>query len=282
MITHETDSDPKLQQLFSSLWNDFTSFNPQAKRIYDLFLAREKAADPQVTSLVNDHIALRTFDCASIGLSTLSALFERHGYQEKGEYFFKEKKLYARHLEHRNVDLPRVFISELETEKFTPELRATCTEIAKRFQKEDLEQESVLWSGRSWAASYARYQQLLVESEYAAWVYAFGFRCNHFTLSLNTLKTFENLQALNKFIQAHSYQLNSAGGEIKGTPADYLEQSSTLAETARVQFSEGIFEIPSCYYEFARRYPMPDGNLYQGFVAASADKIFESTNTRRS
>ncbi|HAW93191.1 TPA: DUF1338 domain-containing protein, partial [Candidatus Azambacteria bacterium] len=30
----------------------------------------------------------------------------------------------------------------------------------------------------------------------------------------------------------------------------------------------------------ARRYPLSCGMLYSGFVAASADKIFESTNAR--
>ncbi|MGB1300776.1 MAG: DUF1338 domain-containing protein, partial [Pseudoalteromonas tetraodonis] len=35
-----------------------------------------------------------------------------------------------------------------------------------------------------------------------------------------------------------------------------------------------------CFYEFAIRYPKPDGEIYTGFVAASADKIFESTNAR--
>ncbi|MGB6140662.1 MAG: DUF1338 domain-containing protein, partial [Pseudoalteromonas rhizosphaerae] len=38
--------------------------------------------------------------------------------------------------------------------------------------------------------------------------------------------------------------------------------------------------VPSCFYEFALRYAKPDGELYTGFVAASADKIFESTNAR--
>lgn len=31
-------------------------------------------------------------------------------------------------------------------------------------------------------------------------------------------------------------------------------------------------------YEFARRYPDEKGNIYSGFIAKSADKIFESTN----
>jgi hypothetical protein len=41
---------------------------------------------------------------------------------------------------------------------------------------------------------------------------------------------------------------------------------------------EGLKEIPGCYYEFAKRYPDADGKLYSGFIAKSADKIFESTD----
>ncbi len=72
--------------------------------------------------------------------------------------------------------------------------------------------------------------------------------------------------------------MNSAGGEIKGDETVKLEQSSILADKAPVQFSDVTLEIPSCFYEFAKRYPSADGKLYTGFVAASADKIFESTN----
>ena len=72
--------------------------------------------------------------------------------------------------------------------------------------------------------------------------------------------------------------LNDAGGEIQGNPEELLEQSSIKAGIISVKFREGIFEIPGCYYEFARRYPDTDGKLYSGFIAKSADKIFESTN----
>jgi hypothetical protein len=47
-----------------------------------------------------------------------------------------------------------------------------------------------------------------------------------------------------------------------------------------INFNEEAKEIPSCYYEFALRYPMENGELYQGFIAASADKIFESTDVK--
>jgi hypothetical protein len=72
--------------------------------------------------------------------------------------------------------------------------------------------------------------------------------------------------------------MNDSGGEIKGTPAELLEQSSIKAGTLPIEFTDGIHEIPSCYYEFARRYPDKNGELYGGFIAKSADKIFESTD----
>jgi hypothetical protein len=52
-----------------------------------------------------------------------------------------------------------------------------------------------------------------------------------------------------------------------------------MADTADVTFSDGVLSIPSCFYEFAQRYKLNSGEYYQGFVAASADKIFESTNS---
>ena len=66
----------------------------------------------------------------------------------------------------------------------------------------------------------------------------------------------------------------------KGTPAEFLEQSSILADTIPVAFKEVTKEITSCYYEFSFRHPMQNGELYSGFIAGSADKIFESTDMK--
>ncbi len=74
--------------------------------------------------------------------------------------------------------------------------------------------------------------------------------------------------------------LNTIGGEIKGGESVFLAQSSTMADKITLAFSDTSLTIPSCFYEFAQRYAMPDGELYQGFVEASADKIFESTNAK--
>ncbi len=85
---------------------------------------------------------------------------------------------------------------------------------------------------------------------------------------------------MNQKLKDAGFALNTSGGEIKGSPEVLLEQSSTLADDAKVQFSDGEFAVPSCFYEFALRYLQPNGEIYTGFVAASADKIFESTNAR--
>ena len=129
--------------------------------------------------------------------------------------------------------------------------------------------------------SHKIYSRLREESEYAAWLYVFGFRANHFTVSINHLADYESIEALNGFLKKEGYALNSSGGEVKGTPAQLLEQSSTLADQVDVKFQEGIFPVPSCYYEFAKRYPDADGKLFSGFIAGSADKIFESTDFRK-
>jgi len=38
--------------------------------------------------------------------------------------------------------------------------------------------------------------------------------------------------------------------------------------------------VPACFYEFAIRYPDENGQVFSGFIAANANKIFESTNFR--
>ena len=86
---------------------------------------------------------------------------------------------------------------------------------------------------------------------------------------------------VNELIKKNGFTLNNSGGEIKGSHEDLLQQSSTIADKVKVGFVEGSYEVPCCYYEFAKRYPDSNGKLYSGFVAKSADKIFESTDFRR-
>lgn len=262
------------QTLFTSLWNDYTDRNPHAKKIYDLFSQSGE-------HVVNDHIAFRTFNDPRINVDKLAEFFTKYGYKEKGQYDFPVKKLFAKHYEHDDPEAPKVFISELIVEHFSPNLQKEIKHAIDTIPEALLHQEKLLYSGALWSLHYKVYQSLLEESEYAAWTYAFGYCANHFTVNVNSLKNFTAVQQVNDFLNKHGFKLNASGGLVKGTPLDYLEQSSTLAGEIEVKFKEGSFNIPSCYYEFAKRYPLPNGKLYNGFVAASADKIFESTDRKQ-
>ncbi|MFN3234015.1 MAG: DUF1338 domain-containing protein [Gammaproteobacteria bacterium] len=262
-------------EIFKPFWAQYTTQNPHAKKIHDLFVAEGE-------EVINDHIALRTYNDPRVNIETLSQYFLKHGYISKGEYDFPNKKLFARHFEHQNLDMPKVFISELKTEDFSLELQEIVKNCIDKIPESILTSDDLALSGIHWEPlDYDVYEGLLSESEYAAWMYAFGFCANHFTVNVNRLKHFNEIADVNTFLKKHGFQLNASGGEVKGTPADFLEQSSTLAERVKVEFKQGIKEIPSCYYEFAKRYETSDGKLYTGFVAASADKIFESTDVKR-
>jgi hypothetical protein len=263
--------------IFERLWEQYTSENPGAGAIYKLF----QNAGEQV---INDHVAFRTFDDPRVNIDVLSKPFLAAGYQPAGEYYFKAKKLRARHFElPGSPESPRVFISELMLDEFSQELRDTIRKALDEVPGEVLSSPDLILKGSIFTSmSYAVYNRLRKESEYAAWMYAFGYRANHFTVSINFLTNFEGIAEVNSFLKDNGYQLNSSGGEIKGTPEQLLEQSSTLADQVKVRFTDGTHTIPGCYYEFARRYPDASGKLFSGFIAGSADKIFESTDYRSS
>ena len=259
--------------IFDLLWKDYSEQNPSVRKIYDLFINEGE-------EVVNDHIAFRTLDFQEMDIDIVARPFTSSGYLAKGEYLFRDKHLFARHFEHTaDEKAPRVFISQLIIKECSPFIQDTFNDLIKIADPAKLTSADLIFSGTLFSPlSYDIYCRLREESEYAAWFYVFGFRANHFTVSINSLKKYNNIIKVNDLIKKNGFILNSSGGEIKGTPADLLQQSSTMADIVTVQFVEGSFEIPSCYYEFAQRYPGPDGKLYSGFIPGSADKIFESTN----
>jgi hypothetical protein len=262
-----------LDYIFRKLWDSYTSQNPAVQQVHDLFLREGE-------KVVNDHIAFRTYDDPRIGIAVLAKPFLANGYVEKGNYHFEDKKLFARHYEHKtDPEAPRVFISELLTGSFSNFLQETVKKAIDQVTSNQINADDLIFSGRLWEKpSFEVYNKLKEESEYAAWVYVFGFCANHFTVSVNYLKKHNSIEKVNSLLKANGFLINDAGGEIKGTPQELLEQSSIKSGIVRIDFIEGPFEIPGCYYEFARRYPDKNGNVYSGFIAKSADKIFESTN----
>jgi hypothetical protein len=264
----------KLDHLLKNLWENYQQINRQAQAIHRLLTQRGE-------KVVNDHIAFRTFNLADIGLQSMARVFCELGYQPKGEYEFPDKHLYARHYEHPRADLPKIFISEIKLEALSHSTRNLIHELTIQIPTELEDRQDFCYSGRPWdPINSTVYEKIKQESEYAAWLTVFGFRPNHFTVLVNSLKTFASLQELNTFLKDKGFPLNAAGGEVKGSPQQYLEQSSTTADPVEIDFVDGHKKIPGCYYEFAKRYPMPDGKLFNGFIEKSANKIFESTDNR--
>ena len=259
-----------VKNLFNNIWQNYLEVTPSADKVHQLLGTG--------SDLINDHVAYRTFNIAKVNIEKISAHLLNLGYTECGDYHFEAKKLYAKHFEHADTNLPKVFISELLVEEFSPRVQEIIEKMVAGINEGDVNVESFLYSGTHWKVSHQEYLDLLAESEYAAWVSAWGYRANHFTVSINHLESYDSIEAVNDAVKAGGFTLNSAGGEIKGDEGVKLEQSSTMADSVLVEFSDKTVSIPSCFYEFAKRYPLENGELYTGFVAASADKIFESTN----
>lgn len=258
--------------LFNQIWQQYLSVTPSAKNIHQLLGDGNK--------IINDHVAYRTFNHPKINLEKLAKGLIKMGYSECGQYDFTAKKLDAKHFEHPDSTMPKVFISELKVEEFSPEVQNIIAGLIKQLPDNVCDRADFLYSGRLWQISSTDYQTLLEVSEYAAWLAAWGYRANHFTVSINHLANYDDIEVVNNTLKKAGYSLNTNGGEVKGSENVKLEQSSTLADKAPVKFTDKTMEIPSCFYEFAKRYPLPNGELYTGFVAASADKIFDSTNVK--
>lgn len=262
-----------LTHFFEELWKQYTVKTPSAQKIKSLFEA-------EGNTVFNDHIAIRTFNDPRVSIAVLAKPFIAMGYEPKGEYHFKAKKLYAKHFEHKSdVNAPKIFISELLLEEFSIELNSIIQNTLNQTDPKILQEEDLILKGRVWAKpSVEIYKKLLAASEYAAWVYVNGFCSNHFTVDINRLQTFKNLSQVNEFLKENGFKMNASGGEIKGSPSQLLEQSSILADVVDVEFEGNVKEITSCYYEFSYRYKNHQDAIFNGFIADSADKIFESTD----
>lgn len=100
-------------------------------------------------------------------------------------------------------------------------------------------------------------------------------------MAVHDLKFTQDIRELNRFLKSSGVTLNDSGGEVKGSPDVLLEQSSTMAAPVPVGFDDGVWMVPGCYYEFAKRYPREDGSLFPGFIETSATRLFDSTNEKR-
>lgn len=253
----------------------------------------------------NDHIAFRTMGVPHLGIASLEKVFLHHGYERRDRYDFPEKKLNAHWYAPPAEKFPRIFISELRVEELSPEARAIVHKYTDRVTADpvdalDLDRADAvvaflhapLWPTPTWA----EYRRLLDESEFAAWVIYNRYYLNHFTIAVHTLPPpFATVDAFNRFLEDHGFTLNDAGGKTKVSADGKLLQSSTVAAVVNAEFDDGRGgverrAIAGSYVEFAERRvldafaDLAPGEVRrehrrEGFEAANADRIFESTYT---
>ena len=70
-----------LPTLLDKMWTDYVAINPLAQKIYNFFISRGD-------SVLNDHIALRTFNHPRLTLDVIAAPFVASGYKYGGDYHF--------------------------------------------------------------------------------------------------------------------------------------------------------------------------------------------------
>lgn len=264
-----------VDQFFASLWDAYTSVTPQAQRIQTLFKQRGE-------TVINDHIAFRTFANSPIALEKLEPVLTALGYQAYGAFRFENKHLKARCYKHQSqADAPKIFLSELLSEELPANCQAIIGKLVAQIPEDAVTGPEIFWAKCLWQPIAEQdYLTLVENSEYAAWLSTMGMQANHFTVSINHLTQTPTIQEVNQLLLEEGYSLNQTGGLIKGSPELYLEQSSTMADKIEFTFTGGEQRvIPSCFYEFALRHQQPDGKLFDSFIEGNADKIFDSTNT---
>ena len=260
----------KIHDFLSKMWSAYSDLNPHINEVLQLI----KKKEPK--NIINDHIALRTFNHDKINRYVLSKYFIENGYKKIENLHFSEKKLNATYYLHPDPNLPRIFISELLLESFSDYFQDTINAKIDEIDENILANPNFLFSGIPWGpVDFQTYKKIQSESDYASWVIAMGYIANHFTVSVTDCTFFKNLSQLNNFLKENNFEINSSGGEIKGSIDQGLEQSSIMSEKVSVNFLDGSYKVPGCYYEFAYRY-----NNFDGFITKSANHIFESTNEK--
>lgn len=247
----------------------------------------------------NDHIAFRTMGVPQLGIKSFEKIFMHLGYEKRDAYFFAGKRLNAYWYSPPKPNYPRIFVSELRVGDLSPEAQRIITSYTDEVKSDPADSlnldngaeidaflHKALWR----TPTVEDYNRLAEESEYAAWVIFNRYYLNHFTVTIHNLPDgYNTIADFNAFLERKGFKLNDSGGKAKASPDGKLIQSSTVAEMLEVEFAGGAKKtISGSYVEFAERRPLDEfahipytqlkrEQRREGFEAANADKIFEST-----
>jgi len=287
----------ELSEILQELMKRYKERVPDVQKIIRLMV--EHNIIQNESDIENDHIAFRTLGVPHLGVASLEKIFLHYGYEKRDYYFFPEKKLNAWWFSPPEEKLPRIFISELRVGDLSSSAQqlihhytdSLTSDPVDNLDLNNITQVDQYLHSSSWDIPTLKdYQMLALESEYAAWAIYNRYYLNHFTLSVHNLKKrYNTLEAFNQFLESNGIVLNDSGGKIKRSPDGLLLQSSTVAEKVEASFANGEKAmIPGSYVEFAERkillqfQHIPENEILrihrrEGFEAANADRIFEST-----
>ncbi|WP_345952808.1 DUF1338 domain-containing protein [Mucilaginibacter sp. PAMB04168] len=281
------------------LFERYSNKVPAVNKITNSLVAQDVVQSQD--EIVNDHIAFRTLGVPHLGIQSFEKIFLHHGYQKRDYYYFEGKKLNAYWYAPPADKYPRIFMSELVVDQLSEHAQQiihqyTDSIIADPVDSVNLNDGAQIGEflhQSLWALpTKADYENLLQESEYAAWVIYNRYYLNHYTISVHALKEgYNRLEEFDAFVESLGIKLNTAGGKVKISGDGLLKQSSTVAEMQDALFADGqTMSIAGSYVEFAERLPLPEfahlkpdelltRHRRDGFETNNADKIFESTYT---
>lgn len=291
------DKETTLQAVLGGLMKRYKERVPDVAAILSAMKKENILEDP--SEIENDHIAFRTLGVDHLGIQSLEKIFLHYGYIKMDYYYFPEKKLDAYWYSPANPRDPRIFISELRVKDLSQPVQQLIKSYTNEVKSDpvnklDLDHaaqvDEFLHSGLWRLPTWKDYQALSQESEYAAWTIYNRYYLNHFTISVHNLKDgYNTVASFNDFLERNGFTLNNSSGKIKKSPDGGLLQSSTVAQMIEAEFADhDKHTIPGSYVEFAERRILPQyqdipvsqinrTHRREGFEAANADKIFEST-----
>lgn len=294
--------------LFDRLWAQYIKRVKYANKYVEL-------VTQQGGNVVNDHIALRTFNTHTgeqpEGIRAIKHILNCLEYTPAMSYEFPKKKLNAVHFEHPDKMFPKIFVSQLEVE-LLPEwaqeiiiktvkdtsylLSDNSIELLRKLKETGelpteaaklLVTDLVQYFRRPWRIPLKEDVLKLNDvSQYAAWVLLHGNSVNHFTAYINyqDVAAWPDLESTCKGLAEAGVPMKD---NIEGQKGSKLQQSATQAvkEEVQVKGEDGIEKIvwTYAYYELAQRdYIVENGirKLFSGFLGEQATHLFDMTKTR--
>jgi hypothetical protein len=240
-------------RLLGLLWDRYASEVPYARTFVQL----------SGGSFRNDHVALRTLARPGGGIATFERVFERLGWQRAGGYSFPDTHLEAIYMAHPN-GLPRIFISELRAERLSKRAQELLFSLPEDPPAPEPVEALAHWFSAPPPPQESALLELEKESQYGAWLLAFGRKVNHFTGSVDDVEVWQR-------------KMREAGvpmkAEIEGAPGTALRQTATHAAPLPVVLAGGgTRSWPYAYFEIAQRAPH-----FDGFLGPQARALFDMT-----